>query len=107
MPASPGRSAWDYLAGRAAGHRDWAYAEFGDNQWYHAWRMVVDRDWKYIFDQTAGDRLIARANDPFEEGNRIADPDCLEILAARRRNLVQSMTASLMPPYSSFYADGK
>lgn len=107
MPAASGRSAWEYLTGKTNNHREWAYSEFGQNPWYHDWRMVVDREWKYIFDPNEGDRLIHRSSDPEETKNLASSKKHRAVLAEYRRKLIETVSSFSMPPLQSFYPENK
>ncbi|MFP4068997.1 MAG: sulfatase [Opitutales bacterium] len=92
LTEAPGRSYWDYLCGRTDHHRQWAFSEMSG-----AWRMTVERDWKYVANRTGGDELYDLKHDPWELENRIADPDCAPHRERLMRRLIESMT-NIAPP---------
>ncbi|MFW6133010.1 MAG: sulfatase [Planctomycetota bacterium] len=92
LPGSPGRSWWGYVAGRVDDHRSWAYSEMGD------WKMVCDRDWKFIHRRDGDDELYDRRNDPQELDDLAGDPDRQEHVRRMQRRVIESLSENIAPP---------
>lgn len=98
LPASPGQSFWDYVCRGGAGFREAAFAEIGNEIEGFNRRMLLSQGWKYIRFPRHGDRLHDLENDPYEETNRIDDPDCAATLRDLQERLISRMAAIRQPP---------
>ncbi len=92
LPQSPGRSVLDYAVGRRAAHRPWAFSEFCVQE-AHGWRLVRERDWKYVR-HADGDLLFDLREDPWEFVNRIDDPTQAPRVSRMRGQLIDALAAA-------------
>ena len=95
LPQSPGRSFWPLASSsgvdaRSQG-RDWAYSECGVGAKH--WRMVVDREWKFVWHLSEGEMLFHRTEDPHDAVN-LAGDDPMKLM---RQRLIESMASCVAP----------
>jgi choline-sulfatase len=93
LPQTPGRSFWPAAAGAETGHREWAYAECGVGP--RQWRMVADREWKYVWHASDGEMLFHRTEDSHDAFDLSATPGTpMDLMRTR---LVESMAGCVAP----------
>lgn len=106
LPQTPGRSFLLYARGEVSEHRNAVYSECRTMDRPHAFRMLREHDWKYVF-TADGDLLFDMKNDPFETENLIDCPEHLPRISDMRRRLISKMAVSVPPSQpNSTYADG-
>jgi arylsulfatase A-like enzyme len=92
LPASPGRSWWSYVRGRAGPPRAWAFSEMG------TWRMACDEAWKFVHRSDGEDELYDRNADPHERRNLAADPARRDEVRRLQRCIIESLGETVAPP---------
>ncbi len=92
LPVSPGRSWWQYATGRVNHHRDYAYSEMG------AWKMVVNKEWKFVHRTDGRDELYHRTDDPYELNNLARDPQHQARVQQLQRHIIESLSQNIAPP---------
>lgn len=92
LPTSPGKSWWNYVQSNQDHHRSWAYSEMGP------WKMVCDRNWKYIHRSNAQNELYNRNEDPDELHNLIDQPEHRSRIREMQSWLIESMSHNIAPP---------
>ncbi len=68
-----------------------AYGEFFGQRFVYTQRIVWHGDWKYIFSPGGIDELYNLGEDPHEENNLAADPECEEVLIDMCRRMWRKM----------------
>ena len=67
---------------------------------YAAHVMVLDGDWKYVWNRFEGDELYDLAADPAEMDNRAASPPCTQRVAEMRRLIVAMLERNGPGPFA-------
>lgn len=106
LPQSPGRSFLAYARGDSRSHREEIYSECRTFDRPQAFRLLRDRDWKYVCTPD-GEQLFDMVNDPWETEN-LADRSEHQVrIADMRLRLIRKMSASVPPNRpGATYADG-
>ncbi|MFW5923482.1 MAG: sulfatase [Planctomycetota bacterium] len=92
LPASPGKSWWEYVTGEKKSHRRWAYSEMGP------WKMVCDGQWKYIHRSDGPEEMYHLAEDPAEMHNVAHDPAHADRMREMQCWVIESMSENIAPP---------
>lgn len=92
LPASPGRSWWRYVTQQSDHHRRYAYSEMG------TWKMVADREWKFIHRDGDEDELYDRVADPGEQQNLAAAVEHQERIIRMQKWMIDSLGQNIAPP---------
>jgi choline-sulfatase len=105
LPQSPGRSFWPAVTGAVQGHRETAYAECRNGK--DEWRMIVDREWKYVRHATRGEMLYRRDADPLDRENLAGAASGSAVLPAMRLSLIDALRRCVAPNTTPYFATGR
>ncbi len=95
LPSTPGRSFLDYIMGRADAPRQYVYSENGKPA--GNWRMVRQREWKYVTYGNGDEALYDMRHDPWEMHNLIGDDSLQQRISEMRLQLIHALRESVAP----------
>jgi arylsulfatase len=96
LSQTPGRSWLGYARGERGEHRRDIYSECGTFDRESAFRMIRERDWKYVL-TPSGEMLFDTLHDPWETTNLKDRPEQRERIASLRERLLRRMAESVPP----------